>query len=186
MGLQDEPRVTTRPDGGTVTTVRGILVAAFSVAWLVAWSQPAVAQDPGVIGKVDISFDVGDVDSATGTWQIDAVKVAGDLEEGQDFTVELTDADGAIVWTATETYTAPVTRIPVTDRVSVDEVAAAGVSQGITQVEGVQIEPPQVDWRAGGGAGGGQLALSMVMAVLLVAIVFRTPLPSSSTQRWTK
>ena len=60
------------------------------------------------------------------------------------------------------------------------------MSQGITVVGGVQIEPPEIEWKAGGGGGGGQLALSMVMAVLLVAIVFRTPLPSASTQRWTK
>jgi hypothetical protein len=68
----------------------------------------------------------------------------------------------------------------------VGEVGSAGVSQALTVVGGVQIEPPTVDYGASGGGGGGQLALSMVMAVLLVAIVFRTPLPSSSTQRWTK
>ena len=55
-----------------------------------------------------------------------------------------------------------------------------------TEVGGVQIEPPEVEWGAGGGAGGGDLALTMVLAVLLVALVFRTPLPSASSQRWTK
>jgi hypothetical protein len=70
--------------------------------------------------------------------------------------------------------------------VLVSEVANASVEQGLTVVEGVQIEPPVVEWGAGGGAAGGDLALSMVLAVLLVAMVFRTPLPSASTQRWTK
>lgn len=37
-----------------------------------------------------------------------------------------------------------------------------------------------------GGGGGGLLALSMVLSVILVAILFRTPLPSQATQRWTK
>ncbi len=37
-----------------------------------------------------------------------------------------------------------------------------------------------------GGGGGGLLALSMVLSVVLVAILFRTPLPSQATQRWTK
>jgi hypothetical protein len=37
----------------------------------------------------------------------------------------------------------------------------------------------------GSGLGGaGQLALSMVIAVVFVAILFRTPLPSATTQRW--
>jgi hypothetical protein len=165
---------------------RAALLATLSVAWLVAWSHPAAAQDPGVIGNVDISFDIGDVDAATGEWTIDAVEVTGELVDGQDFTVELTGPDDAVVWSATETYSAPLTRIPVTEPLLVNEVAGAGVSQGITEVAGVQIEPPKIDFGASGSGGGGQLALSMVMAVLLVAIVFRTPLPSASTQRWTK
>jgi hypothetical protein len=37
----------------------------------------------------------------------------------------------------------------------------------------------------GSGLGGaGQLALSMVVAVVFVAILFRTPLPAATTQRW--
>jgi hypothetical protein len=165
---------------------RATLVAVLGWAMVLVLAAPASAQDPGVIGNVDVSFDVGEVDAATGDWTIDAVEVTGELVDGQEFTVELTDADGGVMWSATETYTAPVTRIPVTEPVSVGEVAGAGVSQGITEVAGVQIEPPQVDFGASGSGGGGQLALSMVMAVLLVAIVFRTPLPSASTQRWTK
>jgi hypothetical protein len=162
----------------------GALLAVSAVA-LLASIAPAGAQEDDVIGGVDISFDVGELDPAAGDWTIDAVEVSGELEE-REFTVELTDADGEVVWSATVAFTAPVTRIPVTDVVTVGEIAGAGVSQGITVVGGVQIEPPAVDWKGGGGGGGGQLALSMVMTVLLVAIIFRTPLPSATSQRWTK
>jgi hypothetical protein len=157
------------------------------VASLLVWAPAAHAQgEEEPVGEVDISFDVGEFDPVEEDWTIAVVEVAGDLEEGVDFTVELTDEDGEVVWSATEAFTAPSTRIEVTDTVTVGEVADAGVSQGITVVGGVQIEPPVLEWKGGGGGGGGQLALSMVMAVLLVAIIFRTPLPSATTQRWTK
>lgn len=167
---------------------RRVLVAAVALLGVVPAADTASAQEPQdeFVGAVDISFDVGDIDPVEGDWTIDAVEVSGELEDGRDFTLELTGEDGGVIWSSTQPFTAPVTRITVTDAVTVSEVAAAGVSQGITVVGGVQIEPPEVDWQGGPGGGGGQLALSMVMAVLLVAIVFRTPLPSASTQRWTK
>lgn len=148
---------------------------------------PAGAQTgDDVVGEVEISFDVGDFDPTVGDWTIDAVVVSGDLEDGIGFTIEVTGASGEVLWSATQPFDAPVTRIPVPVAVAVADVADAGVSQGITAVAGVQVEPPTVDWSASGGGGAGQLALSMVMAVLLVAIVFRTPLPSATTRRWTK
>ena len=153
---------------------------------VLAMPRPAAAQDGDVAGDVSIEFDVGDIDPDTGEWMIDAVLVSGDLEEGAEFTVVLTDADGAEVWSSTQEFTAPVTEIEVTEPLAVGDVASAGVEQAQTIVGGVQIEAPEVEWSAGGGAGGGQLALSMVLAVLLVAIVFRTPLPSATTQRWTR
>ena len=163
-----------------------VLIASACVAVVVTTATAASAQDGELIGDVEINFDVGDFDDTAGDWTIDVVEVSGDLEDGQEFTVELTDSDGEVVWSATEAFDGPVTRIPVTEPITVGEVAAAGVSQAPTEVGGVQIEPPIVEWGAAGGGGGGQLALSMVLAVLLVAIVFRTPLPSSSTARWTK
>jgi hypothetical protein len=164
-----------------------VLIASASAVVMTS-ARVASAQDGETISNVDISFDVGDFDETAGDWTIDVVEVSGDLRDGQEFTVELTDSDGAVVWSATDAFVAPVTRISVSELVTVGEVAAAGVSQAQAPVvvEGVQIEPPRVDFGASGSGGGGQLALSMVMAVLLVAIVFRTPLPSASTQRWTK
>jgi hypothetical protein len=70
--------------------------------------------------------------------------------------------------------------------IAVGALADAGVSQPQTVVAGVQIERPEVTWSAAGSGGSGQLALSMVLAIIVVAVVFRTPLPSASTQRWTK
>jgi hypothetical protein len=168
--------------------ILGSVALAVTVA-LASTPHPAHAQDGGdeVVGEVDIAFDIGEPDPTTGDFLIDAVLVSGDLEDGQDFTVVLLDADGVEVWSATQEFTNPVTEIDVTEPVGVGAVASAGVEQGLTIVEGVQIEPPVVEWSAGGGgAGGGELALSMVLAVLLVAMVFRTPLPSASVQRWTK
>lgn len=158
----------------------GLLVLAL----LLFGAAPAAAQDPG--GTVDITFDVGDYDPARNDWTIEVVQVTGDLEEGQPFTVELVGDGDQVMFSATQPYTAPATRIEVTATVAVGDVERAGVSQPLTVVAGVQVERPEVDWSTSGGGGSGQLALSMVMAVIIVAIVFRTPLPSASTQRWTK
>lgn len=55
------------------------------------------------------------------------------------------------------------------------------------EVEGAQVVRPHVAWSAaGGGAGKAQLALSMVLAIIVVAVLFRTPLPSTSSERWTR
>jgi hypothetical protein len=164
-------------------------LAVIPVVLVGAALDPAPAlgqQEDEVIGDVAISFDVGELDAAEGDWLIDSVTVSGDLEEGAPFTLELRGADDALLWTATQPYEAPTTRIEVTEAVAVGEVLTAGVSQGQTIVGGVQVEPPAVDWSSSGGGGSGQLALSMVMTVIIVAIVFRSPLPSASTERWTK
>jgi hypothetical protein len=148
-------------------------------------AAPAAGQeDPG--GTVDISFDVGEYDPARNDWTVEVVQVTGDLEEGRPFTVEVYGESDQILFSATQPYTSPTTRIEVTSTVAVGDVESAGVSQPLTVVAGVQVERPEVDWSTSGGGGSGQLALSMVMAVIIVAIVFRTPLPSATTQRWTK
>lgn len=52
-------------------------------------------------------------------------------------------------------------------------------------VEGdVTVAPDPLPRQGSGLVGAGQLALSMVIAVIFVAILFRTPLPSATTQRW--
>lgn len=163
-----------------------VLLVLVALHQLVAADVAASQETDEVIGNVDISFDVGGYDEAVDDWTVDAIEVTGDLEEGAAFTVEVLGAGDEVLFTATQPYTAPVTRIEVTSTVGVGEVTSAGVSQPLTEVAGVQVERPQVEWSTSGGGGSGQLALSMVMAVIIVAIVFRTPLPSASTQRWTK
>jgi hypothetical protein len=162
---------------------RGGLVAL--VLLVSGGTAPASGQEAAE-GTVDISFDVGDYDPGRDDWTIEVVQVTGDLDEDQPFTVELVGAGEVVLFSATQPYTAPVTRIEVTSTIAVGDVESAAVSQPQTVVAGVQVERPEVDRSTSGGGGSGQLALSMVMAVIIVAIVFRTPLPSASTQRWTK
>jgi hypothetical protein len=171
----------------TLSLRRIALPAMMSIVFLllIALARPASAQEEP-LRNVDISFDVGGYDATVGDWAVTVVEITGDLADGQDFTAQLTGADGEVLWSSTQAFTAPSMRIDVAPAVAVGAIAAAGVSQPQTEVEGVQVERPAVTWSAAGGGGSGQLALSMVMAVIVVAIVFRSPLPSASTQRWTR
>lgn len=154
---------------------------------LLSHAAPASAQEADdVVGEVDISFVVGDYDAELDDWVVTAVEVSGDLEDGQPFTVTVTGPGGEDLWAATQAFDAPVMQIPVNPVVAVGEITAAGVSQPLAEVGGAVVERPQVDWGRAGGGGSGQLALSVILAILVVAIVFRTPLPSATTQRWTK
>jgi hypothetical protein len=151
-------------------------------------AAPAGAQEADEERNVEITFDTGDFDSEQEDWPITIVYVTGDLDPGEPFTVELTGEGGAVLWSATEVFTAPTTTFTVVPFVPVGAVTGAGVSQAIAEVAGDVVErrPPEVLSQGAGGGGGGTLALSMVLAVVLVAIVFRTPLPSATSQRWTK
>ena len=186
MGLQVQPSLPARRHVGH--DVKHVLLL-FVVAGLalVSAAAPAAAQD-GAEGDVEITFDTGDFDSEQGDWPITVVYVSGEMQAGEPFTVELTGADGAVLWSATEIFTAPTTTFAVVPFVPVGAVTGAGVSQAVAEVAGDTVErrPPEVLSQGAGGGGGGTLALSMVLAVVLVAIVFRTPLPSASSQRWTK
>jgi hypothetical protein len=184
MGVQCRPVIAAADDDHVVMTVFRILSAAFLTVTLTA--GPAGAQAPE--DRVDVTFDVGDFDGERGDWPITVVYVAGDLAEGEPFTVVLTGEDGTVVWSATEPFTAPVTAVTVDRFVAVGDVVEAGLSQSLPEVAGDVVErpPPEVLSQGAGGGGSGQLALSMVLAVILVAIVFRTPLPSQTSQRWTK
>lgn len=163
---------------------RSLVLALGTAVGVLVLASPASAQD-GSLGQVDISFDVGAFDPTIGDWAIETVVVSGALAEGQAFTVELSDADGLVLWSSTQAYAEPM-RIAVDRTVAVGDVAEAGVSQPQVVVAGVQVVRPEVTWSAAGGGGSGQLSLSMVLAIVVVAIVFRTPLPSASTQRWTR
>lgn len=151
---------------------------------------PAGAQGaPEEEGGVTIEFDVGDYDAEEGDWPITVVYVTGDLDDGEPFTVELLASDATVLWSGTDTFTAPTTAVTVDEFLAVGDVTEAAISQALPEVAGEVVTRPEVEvlqQGSGGGGGSGQLALSMVVAIILVAILFRTPLPSASTQRWTK
>lgn len=69
-----------------------------------------------------------------------------------------------------------------------EEVAAGATPPGAPPSVGGDVvdRPDQLPQQGNGAGGAGQLALSMVIAVIFVAILFRTPLPSATTVRWRK
>jgi hypothetical protein len=167
-----------------VLTVVVALVGALFFA-----SEPALAQEqpePDQVRDVSISYELGGFDASIHDFLVTAVEVQGGLDDGQEFTVELRGSGDRVVWAATQPFTAPSIRISVGSKVGVGDVTSAGISQKTTEVLGAQIVPSDIAPAAPSTAGSGQLALSMVLTLLIVVIVFRTPLPSASTQRWTR
>ena len=161
--------------------VFGLLVGLGALAG----AAPADAQDKPQ--RVDISFDIGPYDSALGDFPIQAVALDGDLDDGEEITVELRGRGGQLLWSAAAPFRSPSTAVEVDPPIAVGSVTDAGVVQRrATIVASLVLEPPQGLHSAGGGTGSGQLALSMVVIVALFAILFRSPLPSASTQRWTQ
>ena len=137
---------------------------------------------------VEITFDTGDFDADAGDWPITVVYVSGDVDEAAPFTVELLGEDGGVLWTGTEDFDGPTTAVAVASFVAVGDVVQAAISQPDPEVAGDVTERDVVDVlrQGAGGSGGGTIALSLVLAIILLAILFRTPLPSAVTQRWTK
>jgi hypothetical protein len=180
-----------------------------------AVAGPASAQEEPN-RTVQVSFDVGGYDEEVGDWVVDSVEVSGDLVAGAQVTVELRGPQGRVLWTGTQAVRGALTRIDVGSAVAVGDVVEAAVSHAVaTEVQGAQVEvdgaaPDAVDaapavpaeveaaqvvrlprgsetWSAaGGGAGKAQLALSMVLAIIIVAVLFRSPLPAASGERWTR
>lgn len=204
---------------------------------LLSWATPAAAQDAR---GVTISFEVGDFDSARGDWPITEVLVAGDLDAGQAFMVELRSGAGEVLWSGADVYAPPQVALAVDRFVAVGDVEEAGIAQQLPVTTappalGPSVDPvlpdspdvaaadttnpppggpdatvappipapltepapapdvegeivtrpdPPLPQQGSGLGGAGQLALSMVVAVVFVAILFRTPLPAATTQRW--
>jgi len=149
--------------------------------------QPASAQAPeDEVREVTIDFTVGDFDADRGDWGIEAVTVAGDIDPTEPFTVLLSDEDGDELWSGTAPYEQPSTTVPVDGFVAVGDVTEAAISQSVPAVAGdvVTRQDVDLDQQGNGQGNGGQLALSMVLAVIMVAILFRSPLPAATTQRW--
>lgn len=162
------------------------LAAGVIVLWSSLAAGSAGAQEPAPERDVSIDFEVGDFDADEGDWGIDAVVVAGDVDPAEPFTVVLSDDGGAELWSGTATFAEPSTTVPVDGFVAVGDVTEAAISQAAPAVAGDVVTRQDVDLsqQGSGGGNGGQLALSMVLAVIMVAILFRSPLPAATTQRW--
>lgn len=174
-------------------SLRARALAALLVCGAVlAGSAPASAQEPEpsdaeeVVGAFQLSFAIGTFDVGLGDFPITAVTVTGGGGSEAATTVELRGAGGRVLWSATVALTPPSTTVRVDPPVAVGAVESAGVARAAPAVAAERFVPPAVFHSAQGGGGSGQLALSLVLVVALVAIVFRTPLPSAATQRWTR
>jgi len=211
--------------------VRPLVVALLAPLFVVLAAGPAAAQEDENRGSVEVGYDIGPYDGSAGDWPIAVVEVRGDLEAGDDFTVELT-GDAGTIWTATVPYRSPVTRVEVDEFVGVGELTGVTISQAseiITVIEIPDEIPDEIDEPTsqveaetettvadvppptalpddvdrgvdpplrdpgnpppevlGGGSGrdSGQLALSVIVSLVVLVLVFRTPLPAASTQRW--
>jgi hypothetical protein len=169
---------------GLAATVAWVAVLAGAVAASAQEVDPRA--DEGVVGAVQLSFVIGAFDVGLGDFPVTAVTVLDRGGSEAATTVELRGAGGRVLWSATVALTPPSTTIPVDPPVAVGAVESAGVARAAPVVAAEQFVPPEVFHSAQGGGGSGQLALSLVLVVALVAIVFRTPLPSATTQRWTR
>ncbi len=150
---------------------------------------PAGAQEseatPDEPGAADISIEIGAYDGGRHDFLVKAVVVRGELREDVDFTVELRGNGGRVLWSATRTYPGGSLRIEVDVPVGVGDVTSTGISQAAIPLE-VEVVPPDAPSAVEGTGGSGQLTLSMVVTIIVVAVVFRSPLPSAQTSRWTK
>ncbi len=134
---------------------------------------------------VDVSLEIGDYDSGRRDFLVKAVEVRGGLRDEVEFTVELKGSGGRVLWSATRAFAPPSMRIEVDTPVGVRDVTSTGVSQAAIPLE-VEVVPPDAPSAMEGTGGSGQLTLSMVVTIIVVAVVFRSPLPSAQTSRWTK
>lgn len=137
----------------------------------IIWAGEGVFSPPTTSVTVDSFVAVGDVheaaigqrlpEEATTTTAVPEPEVAGDV---------VTNPPPRTSTTPLRTPPSPPTPT---------EPPAPTVEGDVTVAPDVQLP------RQGSGLGGaGQLALSMVIAVIFVAILFRAPLPSATTQRW--
>lgn len=166
--------------------MRRWLLALALLVGLLGWPEPVAAQerDPAEPRDVSVRFDLGEYDG--GDWTIAAVVVDGDLDEGQDVTVQILGTNERVLWEGARTFTGEALRIPVDQRILVGDVESAGIAQALTIVDPLLVEPEINDPVAGGGGGTGQIATTMVLVIIIAVLLFRTPLPSAASQRWTK
>lgn len=142
----------------------------------VVWAGEGVYSPPTTSVPVDSFVAVGDIEEAA---------IGQRLPEETTTTTNPPPAEpvvaGDIVTNPTTTSAPAVTPVPPPPPPETTDPAAPPPT-----VEGdVTVTPePDLPQQGSGLGGAGQLALSMVIAVVFVAILFRAPLPAATTQRW--
>ena len=161
---------------GDIDEGREFTVAMWDEDDVMLWSETDVFDAPTTAVAVDSFVAVGDVTEAGLMQELpEPAQPAGPLVEGEQ----------AALPAATPTTVVPDEDDPppTTTTTLPDPAVADEVTERRPRAQEVQV----LESGAGpGGAGSGQLALSMVVAIVLVSIVFRAPLPSATTQRWRK
>jgi hypothetical protein len=168
------------------------------------------------VRSVEVSYQVGPYDPARQDWGIIAVVLRGDLDPDESVTVELWDGDrrlwaGTGAVSPFETRLAVDSFVAIGDLVEVGVWQPVAMVEDIvvlspepfepsnpSQGSPLEVEAPakvgdvtvaprdaEVLSHAAGG-GSGQLAVAMVLVVIVLVVLFRTPLPSATSQRWTK
>jgi hypothetical protein len=144
----------------------------------IVWAGEGVFSPPTTSVTVDSFVAVGDVDEAA---------IGQRLPEEPATITTNPPPEPVVAGNVVTNPTTPSTAVPAA-------APGAPAAPGTTEVPAPP--PPTVEGdvtaapdaplpQQGSGLGGaGQLALSMVIAVVFVAILFRTPLPSATTQRW--
>jgi hypothetical protein len=160
-------------------------------AGAVLWAGQAEYQPPTTSVAVDRFVAVGDVEEAaigqrmpTNTLPpeqpepVEPGEPSDPVEESEPDEVDEPDVAGDVA--------GDVVTIPPLSGDPFDQAIAPVTPTPGVRGDMVTQPNPDVVQQGSGLSGAGQLALSMVVAVVFVAILFRTPLPSATTQRWRK
>lgn len=136
----------------------------------IVWAGEGVFSPPTTSVTVDSFVAVGDVEEAA---------IGQRLPEEATTTTDLAEPE-----VAGDVVTNPPSRISTAPSTAPPSPPTPTDPPGPTVEGDVTVAPAPLPRQGSGLGGAGQLALSMVIAVIFVAILFRTPLPSATTQRW--
>ncbi|MCO8126709.1 hypothetical protein NHL50_05780 [Acidimicrobiia bacterium EGI L10123] len=140
-------------------------------AGAVIWAGEDEYSPPQTIVTVDSFVAVGDVDEAA---------IGQRLPEETATLPPEPVVEGNVV---TNPTTPPPSITPTTPPPPA-EVSDPPAPPPTVEGDVIATPEPELPQQGSGLVGAGQLALSMVIAVVFVAILFRAPLPAATTQRW--
>ncbi|HSP04275.1 MAG TPA: hypothetical protein VLR27_12270, partial [Acidimicrobiales bacterium] len=139
----------------------------------IVWAGEGVFSPPTTSVTVDSFVAVGDVDEAA---------IGQRMPEETTTTTAPPEpvVAGNVVTNPTTTPPPSSTTSPPTTTEAIEPPAPPPTVEG----DVTATPEPELPQQGSGLGGAGQLALSMVIAVVFVAILFRAPLPAATTQRW--